>query len=59
MANEIQTQMPVYLPKARGDEDVDGYNTSVAQNENALNQNFDILFNAYIDLLARVTKLEV
>ena len=59
MANEIQTQQPVYLPRMRRDEDADDYDNSIAQNENALNQNFDILFNAYIDLLTRVTNLEV
>jgi hypothetical protein len=57
MANELQTQLPVYLPKSKREESAEDYDTSVSHNENALNQNFNTLFSGYADLLSAYNNL--
>lgn len=48
---DIQALFPVQLPraKAKGEKD-DDYNARVAQNENNINQNFNILYKAIMEL---------
>ena len=48
---DVQSLFPVQLPKAKqkGEKD-DDYNTRVAQNENNINQNFNLLYQAILDL---------
>ena len=44
---ELQSLFPVYLPKSRTeDQSKEDYETQITQNENNINQNFTILFNA-------------
>lgn len=48
---DLQALFPVYLPKTRTDDQTkEDYETAIAQNENNVNQNFAILFNAVRDL---------
>ena len=52
---EFQSLFPVYLPRAREKEDNrEDYNTAIAGNENNLNQNFSILYNAILELAEKV-----
>ncbi len=47
----LQAMFPVYLgrmPSAADDRD--GYDSSVAQNENNLNQNLELLYNKLLEL---------
>ena len=45
--DKIQAMFPVALPRARvKGEKEDDYNNAIAANENAMNQNFRILYNA-------------
>ena len=50
---DIQAMFPVSLPRAKvkGEKD-DDYNNAIAANENAMNQNFRILYNALQELYA-------
>jgi hypothetical protein len=49
---DIQSMFPVYLPKLRDkDENRDDYNTQVSQNENNINQNFNILYQALSEIM--------
>jgi len=44
---KLQSLFPVYLPKTREDgQSQEDYETAITQNENNINQNFSILFNA-------------
>lgn len=48
---ELQSLFPVYLPKSRTeDQSKEDYETQITQNENNINQNFTILFNAIREL---------
>lgn len=65
MANELQTLFPVYLARMRKDEAVEDQDAFIAINENNMNQNFNILYNAYAELMvayetaiARIKALE-
>lgn len=54
---DLQALFPVYLPKALTENDTqEDYDASVTQNENNLNQNFTILFNAISDLNKSLSK---
>lgn len=44
----IQSMFPVYLPKRQQDVRNEDYDTGVAQNENALNQNLKILYDQLV-----------
>lgn len=55
---DLQALFPVYLPKARRDESEDDYNDAVSLNDNNLNQNLEILFNA-VQTLASVVERSV
>ncbi len=47
----MQALFPVYLARmADKNEDRDAYDSSVAQNENNLNQNLEILYNKLLEL---------
>lgn len=50
MENGIQTIFPVYLPRMEEGMDNDDYNGQLAQNENAINQNFEILYRKLLEL---------
>lgn len=44
---KLQALFPVYLPKTRAEnQSQEEYETDIAQNENNINQNFAILFEA-------------
>lgn len=48
---DMQSLFPIYLPKPRTeDQSKEDYETSITQNENNINQNFTILFNAIREL---------
>ena len=48
---DLQSLFPVYLPKTRNDDQSkEDYETQITQNENNINQNFTILFNAISEL---------
>lgn len=52
---DFQSLFPVYLARAKEkDERTEDYNTSVATNQNNLNQNFSILYNAILELAEKV-----
>lgn len=52
---DFQSLFPVYLPRAKEEEETrEDYNTSIAGNENNLNQNFSILYNAILELAERL-----
>ena len=52
-ATGMQALFPVYLNRMPTDgDDRDAYDSSVAQNENNLNQNLGILFNKILELEA-------
>ena len=44
----IQSMFPVYLPKRQQDVRNEDYDTGIAQNENALNQNLKILYDQLV-----------
>lgn len=44
----IQSMFPVYLPKRQQDVRNEDYDTGIAQNENALNQNLKILHDQLV-----------
>ena len=47
----MQALFPVYLGRMPSrDDDRDAYDSSVAQNENNLNQNLELLFNKLLEL---------
>lgn len=43
---KLQSLFPVYLPKSRGEKSKEDYDDEVSQQENNLNQNLSILFQA-------------
>ena len=51
---DIEAMSPVYFARKQmeGEQDED-YNTSISQNENLLNQNLKILYDAVSDLNAK------
>ena len=51
---DIEAMSPVYFARkqAEGEQDED-YNTAISQNENLLNQNLKILYDAISDLNAK------
>ena len=50
-ATGMQALFPVYLSRMAGSaEQRDSYDSAVAQNENNLNQNFELLFQKLLDL---------
>lgn len=51
---DLQSLFPVYLPKSRRDTSVEDYDDEVSQQENNLNQNLTILFNAIEYLSERI-----
>lgn len=52
---DLQSLFPIYLPKERtDDQSKEDYETQITQNENAINQNLSILFNAIRDLADEV-----
>lgn len=52
---DLQSLFPVYLPKSRtDDQSKEDYETQITQNENAINQNLSILFNAIRDVADEV-----
>lgn len=54
---DLQALFPVYLPKSRGEASVEDYDDQVTQNENNLNQNLEILFNAVQALSSQIDAL--
>lgn len=56
---ESVSMFPVYLPRALGeDEDRNDYDLTVGQNENALNQNFQNLYNSLSEMAASLSTLQ-
>lgn len=56
---DLQSLFPIYLPKSKtDDQSKEDYETQIAQNENNLNQNFTILFNALRELADQSGKTE-
>lgn len=55
---ELQTLFPVYLTKLRQGETEDEQQNNAATNERNLNENFQILYNAYVEALQRIAVLE-
>lgn len=56
---ESVSMFPVYLPRALGEgENKDDYDLSVGQNENALNQNFQNLYNSLNELAINLSSLQ-
>ncbi len=54
----MQALFPIYLGRMPGGgEDRDAYDSSVAQNENNLNQNFELLFNKLAELESALAEL--
>ena len=54
----MQAMFPIYLGRMPQDgEDRDAYDSSVAQNENNLNQNFAILFDKIAELESALADL--
>ena len=54
----LQALFPVYLARmADGNEDRDAYDSSVAQNENNLNQNLETLYNKLLELESALAEL--
>ena len=51
-ASKIQAMFPVFLPRAMQNGNDEEFNKGVAQNENALNQNFRILYETMAQILA-------
>ena len=57
---DMQALFPVYLPRYKQKEQpTEDYDSSVAQNENNLNQNFELLYRQLETLAQRVADLEV
>ena len=54
---DLQALFPVYLPKSRGETSMEDYDDQVTQNENILNQNLEILFNAVQALSSQIDSL--
>lgn len=54
---DLQSLFPVYLPKSRGEMSKEDYDDQVSQQENNLNQNLHILFQAIESLSAQVDLL--
>ena len=52
----LQSLFPVYLPKKQKDEDDERYETNITENENNLNQNLNILFEAVQQLMDKQEK---
>ncbi len=53
----MQALFPVYLGRMPdAGEDRDAYDSSVAQNENNLNQNLDILYNKILELESAIAE---
>lgn len=51
----VQALFPVQLPRMQAGLDPDDQNKAIAQNENNLNQNFQILYNKLLELAASIT----
>lgn len=52
---DFQALFPVYLPKYKPKEQpTEDYDSSVAQNENNLNQNFEILYQMILELYSKL-----
>ncbi len=59
MAYDMQALYPVYMPKSMTkDETPEEHDSSVAQNEDAMNQNFTNLYNKALDLEERLQAAE-
>lgn len=55
---DFQSLFPVYLARAKEkDERTEDYNTSVATNQNNLNQNLNILFNGLTEMAGTIDAL--
>ena len=58
-ATGMQALFPIYLGRMPSREDNrDAYDSSVAQNENNLNQNLGILYNKLLELEAALAAIE-
>ena len=55
-ATGMQALFPVYLSRMADAEQRDAYDSAVAQNENNLNQNFELLFQKLLDLESAFAK---
>ena len=55
----LQALFPIYLARMQsGTENRDAYDSAVAQNENNLNQNFELLYNKLLTLEAALANAE-
>lgn len=53
----LQAMYPIYLARVkRQGENEDEYNSAIAQNENNLNQNLELLYNKLIELEAALSE---
>ena len=51
---DIEAMSPIYFARKQGEGEADeDYNTAISQNENLLNQNLKILYDAISDLNAK------
>lgn len=55
--SNLQTLYPVYFARTRKDESTEDRDNFIAVNENNMNQDFDILYNAYAELLSAYNDL--
>jgi len=59
MANElIESMLPVYFPKREKGQREEEYNAAVGANQDNTNRNFATLYNALVDVTAKVKALE-
>lgn len=57
-ATGLQAMFPIYLARLKTDGmTADAFNSSIAQNENNLNQNLETLFNKLTELEERLNQL--
>jgi hypothetical protein len=55
----IEAMNPVYFARKQGEgEPDDDYNTAIAQNENLMNQNFKVLYDALIEMSSSIAALQ-
>lgn len=54
----MQALFPVYLERSGQKEDVEAVNSRIAQNENNLNQNLEILYDKLLELEAALAEQE-
>ena len=57
-ATGLMALFPVYLERSGQQEDTETINSRIAQNENNLNQNLEILYNKLLELETALAAIE-